>query len=139
MGKEVVDEVGFGDNGGASIAIGAELALVDDISSFLHCYSLIYIFLPFYYKKAVGRNYGTDATKRLDFFGFLCYNDITKTGKRKEVAYDNRICDMLDSRRGLTDRLLGDSESQGILADDALRVRVSGQPRIFDYVPCKHR
>ena len=46
---------------------------------------------------------------------------------------------MLDSRRGLTDRLLGDSENQGILADDALRVRVSGQPRIFDYVPCKHR
>ena len=51
--EEVVDEVNFGDDVGASVVEGAEFALVDDISSFLHCYSLIYIFLPFYYKKAV--------------------------------------------------------------------------------------
>ena len=53
MVEEVVDEVNFCDDVRASIVIGAELALVDDISSFLHCYSLIYIFLPFYDKKAV--------------------------------------------------------------------------------------
>ena len=41
--EEVVDEVGLGDDVGTSIVIGAELALVDDISSFLHCYSLIYL------------------------------------------------------------------------------------------------
>ena len=31
MGEEVVDEVGFGDNVGASIVIGAELAFVDKL------------------------------------------------------------------------------------------------------------
>lgn len=31
MGEEVVDEVGFGDDVGASIVIGAELALVDEL------------------------------------------------------------------------------------------------------------
>ena len=43
MCEEVVDEVGFGDDVRASVVEGAELALVDDISSFLHCYSLIYL------------------------------------------------------------------------------------------------
>ena len=31
MGEEVVDEVNFGDDVGASIIIGAELALVDEL------------------------------------------------------------------------------------------------------------
>lgn len=31
MGEEVVDEVNFGDDVGASIVIGAELALVDEL------------------------------------------------------------------------------------------------------------